>query len=132
MTPQQHNRLDKLNQSNPFKLPDGYIDGLTARIMDTLPDEAPDTKTRTLSVGQRIRPWLYLAAVFVGLLLIFRGFIFLQTQLTGTILPVAQQTAMPAETDIATAETDDDIDLREYLEAQYATAAYTETIETID
>ena len=59
-----------------FRLPDGYFDTLTQRVMDCLPSDeaslsaAPQPEEITL--WQRVRPWIYLAALFAGAAFIIR------------------------------------------------------------
>ena len=59
-----------------FRLPDGYFDALTQRVMDCLPSDeaslsaAPQPEEITL--WQRVRPWIYLAALFAGAAFIIR------------------------------------------------------------
>lgn len=74
-----------------FRLPDGYFDALTQRVMDRLPsDEAslsaalqsgsssPKEATpaalqpEEITLWQRVRPWIYLAALFAGAAFIIR------------------------------------------------------------
>lgn len=74
-----------------FRLPDGYFDTLTQRVMDCLPsDEAslsaalqsgsssPKEATpaalqpEEITLWQRVRPWIYLAALFAGAAFIIR------------------------------------------------------------
>jgi hypothetical protein len=59
---------------NPFRVPEGYFEGLTTQIMDGLPERQPMT-TPTVIWRQRALPWLYLAAVFTGLIVCFRTFL---------------------------------------------------------
>ena len=49
---------NRLGDRNPFRVPEGYFDSLTAEVMQKLPDRQP------VSRFARLRPWLY-AAVFL-------------------------------------------------------------------
>lgn len=58
---------EHFGRQNPFRVPDGYFDQLTDRVMAQLPSdateiklEAPQTKSRFVA----LRPWLYAAACF--------------------------------------------------------------------
>ena len=67
------NNLDSLKGQNPFKVPEGYFEGLTERIMAQLPEQEPiEKEPETVSLWERVRPILYLAAMFVGLGLFFK------------------------------------------------------------
>ena len=55
----------KLGKKNPFTVPEGYFEQLTAQVMEKLPEKEHQTKT---AVIKQLRPWLYAAAcVCVGL-----------------------------------------------------------------
>lgn len=66
------NKLEELKGKNPFLVPDGYMENLTTQIMSQLPDQPAET-AKTVTMMDRVRPWLYMAAAFVGLLLFFRA-----------------------------------------------------------
>ena len=60
---------------NPFNVPDGYFDNLTDQIMARLPERnsSPQVQTaRTVTLWDRVKPWLYMAAMFIGAALIIR------------------------------------------------------------
>ena len=53
----------RMGKRNPFTVPEGYFEQLTAQVMDQLPEKKP----AKVAVMKRIRPWLYAAAcVCVG------------------------------------------------------------------
>ena len=62
----EQNNLDRLKGKNPFTVPEGYMEGLTANIMSQLPEREPEEEVKKVSLMDRVRPWLYMAAVFVG------------------------------------------------------------------
>ena len=68
----EENNLDRLKGTNPFTVPEGYMEGLTERIMSQLP-EKPEERAKRISLMDRVRPWLYMAAVFAGLGLFFKA-----------------------------------------------------------
>lgn len=47
---------EKLGQKNPFRVPEGYFDQLTERVMEQLPERRQKSRLVTL------RPWFYAAA----------------------------------------------------------------------
>ena len=63
-----------------FRVPDGYFESLTPQVMDRLPEAETETAQASAEVitlaeptlWQRVRPWLYLAAMFVGAAFIIR------------------------------------------------------------
>jgi hypothetical protein len=59
--------LEKMGRHEPFTVPDGYFDSLTERVMSRLPEkEAPAEKEDTL--WERVKPWVYMTAMFMGLM----------------------------------------------------------------
>jgi len=66
-------RLEDLDKRDPFKTPDGYFEKFTADLMSRLPERKP-AEPRTINLWQRIRPWVYMAAMFVGISLTVRLF----------------------------------------------------------
>ena len=60
------NNLDKIDKSNPFKVPDNYFENFNKEIMKNLPEkEYP--KPIKVTMWDRVKPWVYLAAMFAGL-----------------------------------------------------------------
>jgi hypothetical protein len=54
----------RIGNKNPFCVPDGYFDSLTAEVMQKLPEQQPQKKGLIL----RLRPWMYAAACTVAIL----------------------------------------------------------------
>ncbi|MDR2388856.1 MAG: hypothetical protein LBD89_03600 [Tannerellaceae bacterium] len=107
--------LDHLRMESPFVVPEGYMEGLTSRIMRQLPEKSLLEPER-VTMMDFLRPWLYLAAVFAGLGL----FINLLVGKSGpgentTADSLFVQTVIPAET----LQTEEDAEYLEYLEIQY-------------
>lgn len=65
--------MKKCGTKNPFTVPEGYFDNLTNDIMSRLPEkeDSPEMPTE-ISLWERVRPWLYMAAMFVAILLPIR------------------------------------------------------------
>ena len=65
--------LKKLGKENSFKVPDGYFENLTSEVMNKLPEkEKVAFKEEPGSTWTRLKPLLYMAAMFVGAALIIR------------------------------------------------------------
>lgn len=65
--------LKKLGKENSFKVPDGYFENLTSEVMNKLPEkEKVVFKEEPVSTWTKLKPLLYLAAMFVGAALIIR------------------------------------------------------------
>ena len=63
--------LEKFGRKHPFTTPEGYFDDFTARIMDTLPEKETPAEPH-ITMWQRVKPWVYMAAMFCGLMLSVR------------------------------------------------------------
>lgn len=64
--------LKKLGKENSFKVPDGYFENLTSEVMNKLPEKKVAFKEEPVSTWTRLKPLLYMAAMFVGAALIIR------------------------------------------------------------
>lgn len=68
--------LDKSRTTNPFVVPEGYFDHLPADIMqrvDALNVEQT-LEIKNFSTWDRMKPYIYLAAMFVGFMCMFSMF----------------------------------------------------------
>jgi hypothetical protein len=123
-------KLNELKGRNPFLVPDGYLKGLTGQIMSQLP-EKPREKPHLISPYDRIRPWLYLAAVFVGLIFLFKA---LNLPFAGDGNRSDDESLYVQVTpsdELPSALSEDNEDFLEYLEANYYNNAFTEEMEKI-
>lgn len=65
--------LRKIGTKNAFRVPDGYFEHLTSEVMNRLPEkETVIVKSQEPTTWERMRPWLYMAAMFIGAALIIR------------------------------------------------------------
>lgn len=65
--------LRKLGTDNPFKVPENYFENLTSEVMSKLPESSePAFKQKESTTWDRIKPWMYMAAMFIGAALIIR------------------------------------------------------------
>ena len=63
----------KIGTENPFRVPEGYFENLTSEVMNRLPEKEKLIAVQTEpTMWQKVRPWLYMAAMFVGAALIIR------------------------------------------------------------
>lgn len=70
---EEDNILRKVGTQNPFKVPEGYFDRLTSEVMERLPEKkAPAFELKEPGIWDKVKPWLYMAAMFVGAALIIR------------------------------------------------------------
>ncbi len=113
----EQNNLEQLKGKNPFSVPQGYMEGLTSQIMNQLPDK-PDAREKQISMLDRIRPWLYMAAVFAGLGLFFKAIVGIQQKEENVSNPLIVKTAVPSESLVAI-QAEEDQEYLEYLEERY-------------
>ena len=59
--------LDKYGRETGFKVPDGYFDDFSRRLSECLPEYPEAPKPLKLTPWQRVQPYLYLAAMFLGI-----------------------------------------------------------------
>ncbi|WP_294471069.1 hypothetical protein [uncultured Bacteroides sp.] len=65
--------IKKLGKENSFKVPEGYFENLTSEVMNKLPEkEKVIFEEEHNSTWTKVKPFLYLAAMFVGAALIIR------------------------------------------------------------
>ncbi|NDV82374.1 hypothetical protein [Bacteroides sp. 51] len=65
--------LKKVGTGNPFTTPEGYFEQLTSEVMNKLPEqEAPRFVMKKVTLWDRVKPWTYMAAMFVGAALIIK------------------------------------------------------------
>ena len=118
----KENTLDRLKGKQPFRVPDGYMEGLTNRIMESLP-EPPVMEAESVSLVERIRPWLYLAAVFAGMGLFFKAIIGVDSAREDTLsdtLLVRSEVPSASLEGIESEVAQEEADYLEYIEERYA------------
>lgn len=111
----EQNNLDRLKGKNPFTVPNGYMEDLTANIMSQLPDK-PKVEAKKISMMDRVRPWLYMAAVFAGLGLFFKGIVSLEGEKSQSDTLIVQSNDV---SDTKAVLLEEEEEYLEYLEAQY-------------
>lgn len=117
MKAEQHN-LDRFKGNNPFKVPEGYMEGLTTNIMSQLPDKSPNEGPKKVSLMDKVRPWIYMAAVFAGLGLFFKAIVGSEHQASKTDSLLVKN-SVTVNNASAVPGTEDE-EYLEYLEDRYA------------
>ena len=70
---EEDNILKKAGTGNAFHVPEGYFENLTSEIMNRLPEKEKLTAVQTEpTMWQKVKPWLYMTAMFIGAALIIR------------------------------------------------------------
>lgn len=71
---QEEEILNKYGKDSGMKVPDGYFADLEASIMKSLPPYPQKERKVELSRWQRVKPYVYLAAMFCGIWLMMKVF----------------------------------------------------------
>lgn len=70
---EEDNILRKVGTENPFRVPEGYFDRLTSDVMKALPEkETKPFARREPTRWEKVKPWVYMAAMFAGAALLIR------------------------------------------------------------
>lgn len=114
----EENNLDRFKGTNPFSVPEGYMEDLTANIMSRIPEKS-SVETKKISMMDRVRPWLYMAAVFAGMGLFFKALIYFnqtdENKVTDSLLVKSNTTAST----VSAKQVNEDQEYLEFLEKQY-------------
>ena len=71
---QEDKLIEKYGKEPGFKVPEGYFDELNVRIMSNLPPYPEAPRSVHLTAWQRVKPYVYLAAMFAGIWLMMNMF----------------------------------------------------------
>ena len=71
----ENNILRKAGTRNPFKVPEGDFEGFTQELMDRLPEKEMIPEMQEPTLWQRVKPWIYMTAMFCGIMLSVRVFV---------------------------------------------------------
>ena len=64
---------DELRGRQPFRVPDSYFEDFTSDFMSRLPEKTV-SRVKVISFYDRVKPWLYMAAMFAGIIVLFNVF----------------------------------------------------------
>lgn len=66
-------KLDKIKNTNPFSVPERYFECMAQNVMDNLPKkEIKEEEALVISLWDKVKPLVYMAAMFIGAALIIR------------------------------------------------------------
>ena len=66
---------------SPYKVPEGYFEQFHEQLMSRLPEAAPEAAPEAkITLMTRIKPLLYLAAMFVGIVFLMQGIAYVHSQ----------------------------------------------------
>jgi len=123
----ENNKLDELRDRNPFRVPEGYFESFTEDLMKRLPEkdgavvqsEEPLIEPKKVSLYDRVKPLLYMAAAFVGVMLFFNIFYKTNDDATNGKGGVFVKNVSSTSSDILS-EADENAEFLEYIEDMYA------------
>ena len=78
--------LEKINHKDGMTVPDGYFSDFAARMAESLPVqdwEKPQPKVMPRSVWQKVRPYIYMAAMFMGVWCMMKMFDLMRPESSG-------------------------------------------------
>ena len=64
--------LRKCGTKNPFTVPEGYFENFSKELMEKLPEKEISLSEPVITTWQRVKPWIYMTAMFCGLMLSVR------------------------------------------------------------
>ncbi|MDR1562760.1 MAG: hypothetical protein LBS54_06740 [Dysgonamonadaceae bacterium] len=65
--------IEDILKCDPFKIPKGYFETFTSELMSRLPERKVQP-AKTVTLWEKLQPWIYMAAMFVGISLTIRLF----------------------------------------------------------
>jgi hypothetical protein len=71
---QNDNKLKTIAKIDPFKVPEGYFEVFVVDIMSKLP-ERPAENPKVISLWEKVKPGIYMAAMFAGIALMLNLFV---------------------------------------------------------
>ena len=131
----KNSKLDVLKGKQPFRVPEGYMAGLTNQVMDRLPELPKEEEPQSVSLMDRIRPWLYLAAVFIGMGLFFRIIVNADKSVNQASVDSLLVQSEVSEAAIEAIDADmsaEDADYLEYKEDQYNDYLFQESLTDLE
>lgn len=71
--------MARCGKESPFKIPEGYFEHFHEQIMNNLPEpEVTVAPTKKTTIIEHIKPWLYMAAMFVSTIFVVQSLIYVQ------------------------------------------------------
>ena len=71
--------MTRCGKERPFKVPEGYFEHFHEQLMESLPESAPapaSAPAAKITLMECVKPWLYMAAMFVGIVFIVQGLMY--------------------------------------------------------
>lgn len=129
MKPDHNNLHSRLPEENPFRVPENYLEELTGRIMSQIPEEQPRQEPQITPWTEKIKPFLYMAAMFAGLGLFFKVIAHMDepSEISSDTLLV--NTEMPKDFIQWETSSEEDEEYLDYLEEKYTDTLLSNELE---
>ena len=112
----EENLFRKVGTQNPFRVPDRYFEDFTQQLMSNLPEKESASYMPEVTLWQRVKPWLYMTAMFCGIMLSVRIFVGPTHQVPFPITMIEAENLTDEEWEIMMSRTFmNDYSLYEYL-----------------
>lgn len=71
--------MARCGKENPFRTPEGYFEHFHDQLMNSLPEpELTKVQPSQVTLFTRIKPWLYMAAMFISTVFVIQGLMYVQ------------------------------------------------------
>ena len=71
--------MQQFGKKQPFSTPEGYFECFHEQLMSRLPEAEPTmAPTVKITLMTRIKPWIYMAAMFMGIIFMVQGIMYVQ------------------------------------------------------
>ena len=71
--------MQQYGKKQPFATPEGYFESFHEQLMSRLPETEPTAApTVKVTLMTRIKPWIYTAAMFMGIIFMVQGIMYVQ------------------------------------------------------
>lgn len=71
--------MARCGKENPFRTPEGYFEHFHEQLMNSLPEPENTTSLPSqVTLFTRIKPWLYMAAMFISTVFVIQGLMYVQ------------------------------------------------------
>ena len=81
----------RCGKENPFKTPEGYFEHFHEQLMDSLPEHKVIVQLQQVTLFTRIKPWLYMVAMFASIIFLVQGLMFVQEKKFSTTLSATEE-----------------------------------------
>lgn len=93
----EDNILRKVGTKNPFSVPDGYFEKFSEELISRLPEKETVFIPSEPTLWERVKPWIYMVAMFCGIMLSVRIFVGAPQKEDFPLITLAEAESIEAE-----------------------------------